>query len=289
MINRLLLAVSISMMCICPASAVDNDRLAFELFKEGRYAQAAELFTDPAWKGTALYRSDQWWRAAEAFIRANDADSYFNLGNCYVKLSYYALALEAYQQALAQKPDHADAAFNREVMLKLLAADDEDDESRGLLKPKLEELDRVNSDGDAESGEAATGDEKVDSNDNAAGDPGESEEANKDAPTGKSGQSGNAGKGEDTPKGEQGMANMRGENNTEQVSNRPSGGSENEGESDNQQAAGMRSQLENNQATEQWLNNIKHDPYRFLEKRIDLELKRRADAGQRAPDGGSVW
>lgn len=289
MIYRLLLAVSIGIAHTSPATAVDNNRLAFELFKEGRYAQAAELFTDPAWKGTALYRSEQWWRAAEAFIRANDTDSTFNLGNSYVKLSYYALALEAYQQVLAQNPDHDDAAFNRDVMLKLLASDNEDEESRGLLKPKLEELDRVNSDSDAESGEAATGDEKVDSSDSAAGDPGASEEANKEAPTGNSGQSGNAGKGEDTPKGEQGMANMRGENTSEQVSNRPSGGSENEGESDNQHAAGMRSQIENNQATEQWLNNIKHDPHRFLEKRIDLELKRRIDAGQSAPDGGSVW
>lgn len=289
MINRLLIVVTFYIACVSSAYAVDSDRLAHELFKEGKYAQAAELFTNPAWKGTALYRSEQWWRAAEAFVRANDADSTFNLGNCYVKLSYYALALEAYQQTLIQKPDHADAAFNRDLMLKLLAGDDDDDESRGLLKPKLEELDRVNTDGDAESGDAATGDEKVDSSDSAAGDPGESEEANKDAPTGNSGQSGNAGKGEDTLKGEQGMANMRGENNSEQVSNRPSGGSENEGDTDNQHAAGMRSQIEDKQATAQWLNNIKHDPYRFLEKRIDLELKRRADAGQSAPDGGSVW
>ncbi len=271
-----------------PATAVDNDRLAFELYKEGNYAQAAELFTDPAWKGTALYRSEQWWRAAEAFIRANDADSTFNLGNSYVKLSYYALALEAYQQTLALEPDHADAAFNRDLMLKLLEEDDKDNESQALLKPELEELERVNAD-DAESGDAATGDEKVDSSEGSSGDPGQSEEANKDAPSGESGKSGNAGKGEDTPKGEQGLANMRGENNSEQISDRPSGGSENEGDSDNQRAAGMRSKIEENQATEQWLNNINHDPARFLQKRIHLELKRRADAGQSAPDGGSVW
>ncbi len=289
MIARQLVAALITITCVSKTYAVDVNRLAHELFKEGRYAQAAELFTDPAWKGTALYRSDQWWRAAEAFLRAGDADSNYNLGNCYVKLSYYALALEAYQQTLIQDPGHADAAFNRDLMLELLAGDDDDDESRGLLKPKLEELDRVNTDGDAESGEAATGDEKVDSSESAAGDPGESEEANNDAPTGNSGQSGNAGKGEDTLRGEQGMANMRGENNSEQVSNRPSGGSENEGTTDNQHAAGMRSQIEDKQATEQWLNNINHDPYRFLEKRIELELKRRADAGQSAPDGGSVW
>lgn len=289
MIQRIYLTAALSFVWVSAAPAVDSNRLAYELFKEGRYAQAAELFTDPAWKGTALYRSEQWWRAAEAFIRANDADATFNLGNCYVKLSYYALALEAYQQALLQDPDHTDAAFNRDLMLELLSSDNKDEESRGLLKPKQEELDRINSDGDAESGDAATGDEKVDSADSAAGDPGQSEQANKDAPTGKSGESGNAGKGEDAPKGEQGMANMRGENITDEVSNRPSGGSENEGESDNQQAAGMRSQIEESQATEQWLNNIKHNPYRFLQKRIELSLKRRADAGQSAPDGGSIW
>ncbi len=58
--------------CALPAMAADDNLLAHRLFEAGDFVRAAEIFTDPAWKGVALYRSDQWWRAAEAFVRAND-------------------------------------------------------------------------------------------------------------------------------------------------------------------------------------------------------------------------
>ena len=61
-------------------SHANDNILAHRLFEEGNYVQAGEIFTDPAWKGVALYRSSQWWRAAEAFVRANDAVSAYNLG-----------------------------------------------------------------------------------------------------------------------------------------------------------------------------------------------------------------
>jgi Ca-activated chloride channel family protein len=283
------LGVTLSLLLSETAIAQDTNRLAHELYKEGRYAEAAELFNDPAWKGAALYRSDQWWRAAEAFIRANDADSYFNLGNSYVQLSYYALALEAYQQTLTLEPDHADAEYNKTLMLKLLAQDNNDEQSSGVLKPELEELDRVDSDEQSNTGNSESGDDKTDSTETAEGDPDTSEQADREAPSGESGNSGSAGEGESNNDGEQGIANVSGDNKTEETSQLPSGGSENESETNNQHAAGLRNQIESEQATAQWLNNIKHDPYRFLEKRIALELKRRIDAGQSAPDGGSVW
>jgi len=78
----------------------NDDLLGFELFEREDYSSAAEIFQDSAWKGVALYRSNQWWRAAEVFVRGNDAPAFHNLGNTYVKMGYYALALEAYQQAL---------------------------------------------------------------------------------------------------------------------------------------------------------------------------------------------
>jgi len=55
------------------------------------------------------------------------------------------------------------------------------------------------------------------------------------------------------------------------------------------QSAGLRTQIEQQQATQQWLNQINHDPYRFLQLRIQLESERRQAAGQSAPAGGSAW
>jgi len=129
-----------------------NDNLiAHRLFEQQRYAEAAEIFTDPTWKGIALYRSSQWWRAAEAFIRANDYKSMHNLGNTYVKMGYYSLALEAYLMSLAIKPDFEDAQFNAELMRKLLSTD-QDEQGQSALQRRGEEIDRVESEGDEQPG-----------------------------------------------------------------------------------------------------------------------------------------
>jgi len=104
-----------------PIAANDNDILGHELYSRKDYSSAAEVFDDPLWKGIALYRSEQWWRAAEAFVRGNDARSFHNLGNTYVKMGYYALALEAYQQALQKQPDFVEAAANAKIMRELIA------------------------------------------------------------------------------------------------------------------------------------------------------------------------
>ena len=53
----------------------DDNLIAHRLFQQEDYAEAAEIYTNPAWKGVALYQSNQWWRAAEAFVRADDHKS----------------------------------------------------------------------------------------------------------------------------------------------------------------------------------------------------------------------
>jgi len=107
----------LSLLWLAQNNAMANDNLiAHRLFKQERFAEAAEIFTDPSWKGIALYRSAQWWRAAEAFIRADDPQSLHNLGNTYVKLGFYELALEAYLAALKKQTDFEDARFNADLM-----------------------------------------------------------------------------------------------------------------------------------------------------------------------------
>lgn len=270
------------------AQANDNT-LAHRLFEEGQYAQAAEIFTDPAWKGVALYRSEQWWRAAEAFVRANDADSHFNLGNCYVKLSYYELALEAYQRAISLDASHEDARFNADLMLALLEQEDQPEEGSGLLQPK--ELEQVQSDNDKESGTASGGEK--DSN------KGESETKDKDREgtesaeeTREKAQQGKTGKSTEQSKnnlGNEGSSEVRGLNDQHQEQAQASGKSDSEQNAEQSQAAGLRNSIEAEQATEQWLNQIQHDPYRFLEVRIELESQRRIANGQAPPEGGSKW
>lgn len=289
--NVLALAAALGLSGPPSARAVDDDLLAHDLYRDGRYAEAAELFTDPAWKGVALYRAGQWWRAADAFVRADDALSAYNLGNAYARLGYPELALDAFRRALAADPSLDDARHNAEVMVKVLALAESGE--GGGRSPSEDEIERVERERDADekgTPDTGTGGEEEDERDqDGAGEsePGEEERSGGDetAP----GDGGDAKDAEREARAGDGGGALGGEAGEERATNRASGESESGRERESAEAAGLRRQLESAQATEQWLARIAHDPERFLERRIALELRRRHAAGGAAPEGGSVW
>jgi len=292
-LSRAWLLTALITLCIIPFSPSysDDNLLAHRLFKEGNYAQAGEIFTDPAWKGVALYRSSQWWRAAEAFVRANDAVSAYNLGNCYVKLSYYALALDAYLNALSMDPTLQDASHNADLMRQLLAEED-DKKQRGGRNPQGEEIEKLKTDGSAEEkGNAQGGNEQSNIKETSTGkseDPGT--ELMGPQPDAQAGEGSEATRQEQQQTDNQeGGGAVNGEADDNKIANRASGGSERDTPDEQSKAAGIRTSLESEQATTQWLNQIQHDSQLFLQRRIKLELKRRSAAGQTAPEGGSSW
>ncbi len=287
--------ICILFLCFASVSstkAANDSLLAYRLYTQGNYAQAAELFTDPAWKGIALYRSSQWWRAAEAFIRANDAVSAYNLGNCYVQLGYYALALEAYQQALAIDPLLEDAQHNADIIRQILS-NDEEDEQRSGRQSSANEIERLESENPEDASQGEGGEQQGEKGENAPGessdDGTESMGSEQDAQAGLGGETSEDSQRPEDPQGEgsgaiDGQAAM-----PDQQTGRPSGGSETTEPLAEAAAAGVRSTLETEQATTQWLNRIQHHPKEFLQRRLKLEQQRRRAAGQSAPQGGSTW
>ena len=273
------------------ASHADDNLIAHRLFQQDNFAEAAEIYTDPSWKGVALYRSAQWWRAAEAFIRADDAASLHNLGNTYVQMSYYALALEAYQQALVKQPDFEDARFNADLMRKLLSLE-KDQQGQSALERKGDEIDRVESDGDEQPGgssdeESDDPQDREDSGNDREGDTDDRGPAPEAVAAGDSGEAGSDDTLEDNGVPDGGTT--KGTESESQTENNPSTGAEGSDSTADAQAASMRASLEAVQANEQWLNQINHDARQFLSKRIELELARRQAAGESAPEGGSPW
>lgn len=259
---------------------------------QGNFAQAAEIFTDPAWKGLALYRSSQWWRAAEAFIRANDAVSAYNLGNCYVQLGYYALALEAYQQALSIDPLLENAEHNAEIMRKILTSDEEDEQRSGR-ESSANEIERLDSENPDDASQGEGGEQQSEKGENTPGessdDGTESIGNEQDAQAGLGGETSEDNKRPDDPQGEGSGAIDGQAAEPDQQTGKPSGGSETTEPLTASAAAGVRSTLETEQATTQWLNQIQHNPKEFLQRRLKLEQQRRRAAGQSAPQGGSTW
>lgn len=96
-------------------------------FEQARFDEAARRFVDPLWHGIALYRAGDFDAAADAFTALATPQGYYNLGNALARLHRYPEAIAAYDQALATRPDWAEARQNRALVATLLAPDDADD------------------------------------------------------------------------------------------------------------------------------------------------------------------
>jgi len=81
---------------------------------------AARLFSDPAWKGAALYRAGKYRAAAKAFAAAKGAQADYNRGNALARAGQLQKAIDAYDAALKAQPDMKDARDNRALVKKLL-------------------------------------------------------------------------------------------------------------------------------------------------------------------------
>jgi Ca-activated chloride channel family protein len=95
------------------------DQQASRLLERGDAAAAAQRFDNPDWQATANYRAGDYAAAAEGFD-GTDADSQYNRGNALARAGRLQEALAAYDQALEQTPELADARFNRDLVERLL-------------------------------------------------------------------------------------------------------------------------------------------------------------------------
>ena len=89
------------------------DQYAGELFEQGEHAEAARLFNDPAWSASSYFRSGDYESAQELWQQLDDETAHYNRGNALAKLGRYEQAIEAYDEALRQDPQHADALHNK--------------------------------------------------------------------------------------------------------------------------------------------------------------------------------
>lgn len=93
-------------------------RLAFQQRDFGR---AAELFTDPLWRGYALYRDGQYQEAAEVLTRVETAEAAFIQGMAFIKSRSYRDGVGAFRTALERDADYPHAAENLAVAQQIVA------------------------------------------------------------------------------------------------------------------------------------------------------------------------
>jgi Ca-activated chloride channel homolog len=106
--------------------------------EKGEYQKAAGRYQDPMWKGLALIRAEDNEDALNAFALSDSAESWYNQGNVLAHLHRYPEAVQAYQQALMQRPTWQNARDNLELVQSLIPkAKKKDDEEEIEVPPNL--------------------------------------------------------------------------------------------------------------------------------------------------------
>jgi Ca-activated chloride channel family protein len=277
----------------CPTARAD-DVAGMRLLNEGRAAEAAELFDDPAWKGVALFRSDQLPRAASAFARAGDAASLHNLGNVYVILGYPNLAVEAYQRSLALDPSARETRENLDMVLAAIR--DKRGKGGGEDPPGARELARLQPRPGQEQEEGPQKEpEQGSASDQQAAKPPDRPEAGSGGDQ-KPGQSGANGGGrsrdQNAPPGE---APGQAKQGSEGVPDAPADSTAAAGRAagDAREGAPPRSAAqalaESQRATEAWLAGIADRSPALAAKRIAAESARRRARSGPLPEPADPW
>ncbi len=82
--------------------------------------QAAQVFHDPDWKASALYRAGKYQEAEKLWQQEDTAEARYNLGNALAREGRLKEAIDAYEQVLKKNPEHQDAKTNLDLVRKLL-------------------------------------------------------------------------------------------------------------------------------------------------------------------------
>ena len=98
-----------------------KDQQGIEALQADDPELAGQLFEDPQWNAVARYRAGDMEGAAVLFAEGEDATAKYNLGNALAQQGQLEGAVEAYDEVLRLHPDHEDAAFNRQLVVNLLA------------------------------------------------------------------------------------------------------------------------------------------------------------------------
>ncbi len=273
--------------------------------------RAAELFNNPAWRATALYRAGKYEEAAAAFTKMPGAAGEYNQGNALAKSGNLEAAKEAYERALAAKPNYADAAANLELVNKLLEQQQEqqkqeDSENGEQDKDKEEQDNQESEDGaqqdrqqggeesESQSGEQSQGEQSKgqQSQDQNNGQPNDDQQTN-DAEQNNASESEQQAEeqkqqaekqqaDEKSPE-EQAAEKLAAEKAAEQA--KQEGDQRAVRQADQQQPMD-----EQQQALQQWLNRIPDDPGGLLRRKFARQQQRQQQMGQQLEaDGEAGW
>lgn len=98
----------------------NKNQQAYEQLQQNNSTEAVQNFEDPEWKAGAQYRAGDYAGSAQTYSQFDTADAHYNRGNALAKAKKLPEAIKAYDEALKQQPDMADAKKNRQLVEDLI-------------------------------------------------------------------------------------------------------------------------------------------------------------------------
>ena len=240
-------------------------------------AKAAELFEDPNWKASSLYRAEQYEEAAKSFhIDDNDsaqqqAENHFNRGNALAHAGELEQAIKAYEESLKLNNELSDAKFNK-----------------ALIEELLKEQEQKESENDQDSDEQQDSDEKQESDQNKSND----ENSDQDKSDSQDSESQDSEQNESEKQESEQKDSDEKESDQKDTEETDSDKKESQSEQDKKPEEERKEQTEQEkeakpstedneasreekQALEQWLNRIPDDPGGLLKRKFLYQYKQR--------------
>lgn len=249
------------------------DQQAQRALKAGETATAAELFEDPAWRGTAAFRDENYSAAADSFSADDSADAWYNRGNALAALGDLDGAINAYQESLKRAPDRDDALKNLATVEQLR------DQQQQQQQNQQGDSQQQPQDSDGSREQQNTDNSQENSS------PDDSDEQSKQQDgdhQGSSDQSQSQSKQEQSQEGADSEDGSQGDSEqAEQAQQQPMAPPQ----IDN---SAMQEDLEKDQAMQQWLRRVPDDPSGLLREKFRFESRQRQQQGKNR-DTKEIW
>ncbi|MFT4906958.1 MAG: Ca-activated chloride channel family protein [Oleispira sp.] len=243
-----------------------KDQQAQKVFTQDP-AKAAELFEDPNWKASSLYRAEEYEKAAESF-NIDTATGHFNRGNALAHAGKLEEAIKAYEQSLELNNDLADAEFNKALVEKLLQQQEQQKSDEQQESDEKQDSDeQQDSDQKQDSGKDKSDQEKSDDKNSDSQDSDQQNSEEKSSEEKDSDEQNTEEKKAKEKETEKSEADKKAEQERKEQAEKDTQATQSEAEN--------KPSREEKQALEQWLNRIPDDPGGLLKRKFLYQYKQR--------------
>lgn len=264
-----------------PAQAQTWDNLWLTPDQQGQRAlqagdteQAAQLFENRDWAGTAAYRGEDYEAAVEHFSEPSDTDDWYNRGNALARVGNIDDAIAAYKESLAMDPGRTDAEENL-ALLEQLKDQQQQQQQDNEQQDQDQDQQQDQQDQQDPSAEDQQQPQDQEQQDQQSGDKPQDNQSNPDE------QQQDPEAGEQEEQEEEPASPEEQEQSQEQTD-------EGEQQEVPAQAEPSPEDQERDQAMEQWLRRVPDDPSGLLREKFRYESQQREAEGQRRRDD-SDW